>query len=282
MTVAVITDSAAALPREVAEEAGVAVVPLWITLGGRPYRDGELSLEEVLRRIRAGESFSTSGPSPGDVLRVIEDHAGPDGAVVLTVARRLSSTHEAARAAARLAGSPVRVVDSAAAVGAQALVVLAAAERARAGASLEEVEAVARHVAGRVRLVARLVTLEWLARGGRVPGAAAWAGRWLGLRPLIQLRGGSIRPLRPARSEEAARARMVAMVRRTQPRGGRLHVVALHALAPEGARDLLDAVRVEWEPASALVSPFGPVIVAHTGPDLVGLAWWWEEPGLRG
>jgi len=201
---------------------------------------------------------------------------------VLTVARSLSSTHDAARVAAGMYGGDVRVVDTATAVGAQGLVVLAAAERARAGASLDEVEAVARRAAERVRLVARLVSVDWLVRGGRVPGVAGWAGRHLGLRPLFELRRGKVRPLLPALSEENAIDRMLGMWRDSRPDGGRLHVVALHALAPERARALLDAVRGEVEPATAMIGPFGSVIVAHTGPDLVGLAWWWEDAGAPG
>jgi fatty acid-binding protein DegV len=61
MAVAVIADSAAALPAEVVERAGIVVVPLRLEIGGRSYRDGELDGEEVLAR--AGRGVSTSGPA---------------------------------------------------------------------------------------------------------------------------------------------------------------------------------------------------------------------------
>jgi hypothetical protein len=32
------------------------------------------------------------------------------------------------------------------------------------------------------------------------------------------------------------------------------------------------------EPASSFVGSFTPVMVAHTGPSLAGMAWRWEEP----
>jgi fatty acid-binding protein DegV len=50
----------------------------------------------------------------------------------------------------------------------------------------------------------------------------------------------------------------------------------LHALNPEAAETLLERVSA-LAPASCLVGPFSPVMVAHTGRGLVGLAWWWEQ-----
>jgi DegV family protein with EDD domain len=197
--------------------------------------------------------------------------------VILTVARRLSAVYEAARAAAGPFGARVRVVDTGTAAGAQGLVVRATAGAAATGAPIERVEAVAREVAERVRLVATLDDLDWLARGGHVPDVAAWAGRSLRLRPLIELKAGRVRPLRPARSEGAAVDRMVTACLEVRPPGGRLHAAAMHALAEARAERLLATLRAEIEPATTFVGRFGPVMVAHTGPGLFGLAWWWED-----
>jgi fatty acid-binding protein DegV len=57
-------------------------------------------------------------------------------------------------------------------------------------------------------------------------------------------------------------------------------VAGLHTLLPEPAEELLSAVAAEVEPADAFIAPFTPVMVAHTGPGLAGLAWWWERPGF--
>jgi fatty acid-binding protein DegV len=51
-------------------------------------------------------------------------------------------------------------------------------------------------------------------------------------------------------------------------------------MAPDAADDLLSRVRSRTTPATALVGEFGPVMVVHTGPGVVGLAWWWEEERL--
>jgi fatty acid-binding protein DegV len=105
--------------------------------------------------------------------------------------------------------------------------------------------------------------------------------RWLGLQPVFEFRQGKVRPLRPARGRRLACQRIVALwaadLDRQLLRGSMLHVSALHALEPEIAEELMRQVRAYVQPATAFVGSFSPVMVAHTGPGLAGLAWWWED-----
>lgn len=275
MSVAIVTDSAAALPPEIARARDITIVPMWLTIGEQSVREGEVELSELL----AHDDVTTSGPTPGEFEATVKERLSDDGVCVLTIASTMSSTYEAAVLGARAAGGPVRVVDTMTAAGAQALVVLAAAEVAHAGGSLDDVEQTARAALAEVRLVATVPNLDHLVRSGRVPNIAGWAGRRLGLAPLFEFRDGAARPLRPARGTDAAIDRIVARCRRDRIPDGRLHVAALHALAPAGAETLLERVRSEVEPATAFSGPFGTVMVVHTGPGLVGLAWRWERAG---
>jgi DegV family protein with EDD domain len=287
MTVTIVTDTAAALPPDLVERYGIRVVPLWLTVGGERHRDGEIPLDELVGRF--DEPITTSAPSPGEFATVLADARGDGAVLVLTIASGMSSTHDSARLAAKLVADDadvgvadehaVSVVDTGTAAGAQALIVLAAAQVAAGGGDIGAAQAAAEQVAAKVRLVATVADLERLARSGRVPDAARWIGDKLGVRPLFEFREGRARPLRPAFSLEAARERVVQRCAADAPGGdpgaGRLHVTVLHALAPEAADDLVDRLR-PLRPASLLVGPFSPVMVAHTGRGLAGLAWWWE------
>lgn len=274
----IVTDSAAALPRPLARREAIEVVPLSLVVGTETYRDGDLSIEELLGRLH--EAVTTSGAGPGDVTKAVEDVLGPDGVVVLTVSRRMSSTYDAARVAARAVPGAVRVVDTQTAAGAQALVALHAARSARTGGDLDAVEAAARFAASRVRLVATVDSLDRLVASGRVPEIAGRAGALLHVNPLFEFVRGRVRPLRPAFTREAALDRIVATLRRSARRErGRLHVAALHAHDEPTATRLLEQVRVELEPATAFVAGFSSVMIVHTGAGLAGLAWWWEPHG---
>ena len=279
LTVAVITDSASALPADVAHDHGVVVVPMGLSVGGLQVSESALGLDELLSRF--DEGVATSAATPGDFAKAIERCEHAEAVVVLTLTGDLSSTYRAARLGAEEAGDGdrVRVLDTRTAAGAEGLVVLAAARAARAGAGVDGVEAAARMAMERVRLIGALSTLEYLVKGGHIPAAAGWAARRLNLQPLIELRDGKVRPLRPAFSREAALERILSLWRRTAEPGAALHVTAMHSLGQEDAEWLLDAVVSEVRPATALLSGFGTPLVAHTGPGLVGLAWWWEPPG---
>lgn len=280
MRVSVITDSAASLPEPLAERAKVSVVPLELVVGGKPYHDGDLPLEEVVAHI--DEGITTSSPSPGRIAKAIEDRLeDSDATLVLTISRRMSSTYEVARLAARTVNGSARVVDTESAAGAEGLVVLHAARCAARGGDLDDVTRAAREAIDRVRLVATVDSLDYLVAGGRVPEVAGRAGRFFGVHPMFEFGRGRVRPLRPALSREAAIERIVGLWRRSIVPGAALHVAALHANDPARAAQLLASVRAEAEPATAFVAEFSTVMIAHTGPGLAGLAWWWEpsEPG---
>jgi DegV family protein with EDD domain len=272
MSVAIITDSAAALPAELAAAHGITVVPMLITVDGRSARDGETRVEALV----AATEVETSGPSPGDFAGVIQRCITPEGVLVLTIAATMSSTYQSASLAASSFEGQVRVIDTQTAAGAQALVVLAAARAAERGASLDEAERIARDVMARVHLVAMVPSLDYLAKSGRVPGVAEWVGRRLRVVPMFDFTAGRISKHRPALGVDAAYSRMVQMLQRDRVAGASLHVAAYHSLAPEAAARLLGLVKGIVAPKTEFVGEFGSVMVAHTGPGIVGLAWWWE------
>ena len=272
MAVSIVTDSAAALPSEMAAEHDVTVVPMWLTIGDESLHDGERALGELLGDARV----TTSAPAPGEFEDAIRKRNDADGVLVLTIDSEMSGTYNAAALAAETVGGPVRVVDTRTAAGAEALIVLAAAAVAEAGGDLDTVEQAARRVVDEVRLVATVPTLDHLVRSGRVPGIAGWAGRRLNINPLFEFRGGKVHRLRPAIGQPAALDRIIGRFTRSKVDGARLHVTAVHALAADEANELLQRVEAEYTPATAFVGEFSSVMVVHTGPGLVGLAWWWE------
>ena len=105
MTVAIVTDSAAAIPPELAANNGISVVPMWIHLGDTTIAEGERPLGEFL----GDERITTSAPAPGDYERVIRRRIddGADAVVVLTIAGTMSASYQSASVAARDVGDHV-------------------------------------------------------------------------------------------------------------------------------------------------------------------------------
>ena len=274
--VGVVTDSAASIAPDIASGYRIAVAPLSLDIDGSPSNDDTVGIDEVARLVREGSTVKTAAPTPGAFLSAIERVDEGAGVVIITVAGSFSSTGDSARLAAGMTDAQVEVVDSGTAAGAEGLVVLAAAQAAAGGASLDTVLARVSEARRRVRLIAEVGDLTYLIRGGRVPNSLGAIGNAVGVRPVFEMKRGNVRPMRPVFSPSAAFDLMISSWRKSVRAGHRLHVAGLHVGASERAEELLDAVCDQVEPATRFAAPFGPAMVAHTGPDLRGLAWWWE------
>lgn len=254
-----------------------------ITIGDQTYEDGRqgLTAEQfaLLRdpRIRP----QTAAPKPGVWLdRIRAAAAQGDAVFCVSLSAKLSAAYDAACTARELAsseipGTVVRVFDSDTAAGAEALVALAAAKLASAGASLDEVEREAKKVAQRVRLLAYLDTLEYVWRSGRVPRVAVWATSLLDVKPVMEWYHGKVGVVARPRSRRKATERIFAELER-ELAGHRSHVVVMHAGAADDAEDLRSRIQVAFEPVELYVTPFAAFMAAHTGPGLVGAAYWAE------
>ncbi len=219
---------------------------------------------------------TTAAPSPGEFLEAIEAVDTGSGVVVVTVAGTLSASLEAARVAAGLAGTTsVVVVDSATATTGEGLVALAAARAAARGRSLAEVAAAARETAQRIHLVGHLGDVGPVARRGRLrlpAGEAPGPGR-----AVVELVAGEVRIAGSASGFEPAQDQVVEAVAASMPPGARLHAGAFHGGRAEAAASLLATVQRLAPVETAFVAELSTVMLAHTGPDVCGLAWWWEE-----
>src|SRR5436305_14839470 len=54
------------------------------------------------------------------------------------------------------------------------------------------------------QIVFTLETLDYLARGGRIGRASAWAGQLLKVKPILTIRGGEVVPLKRVRGNRRA------------------------------------------------------------------------------
>ncbi|HEY68087.1 MAG TPA: DegV family protein [Thermoflexia bacterium] len=278
--VAVVTDSAANLPAELVRQYHIHVVPLWLRLGERLYRDQvDITADEFYRRLRDGKGpFSTSQPSVGEFVEVYQRLAEQARAIVsIHLPKKLSGTLSSAMAAARQVSSlPIRIVDSGSACMGQGFVVLAAARLAAAGASLTDVVEKMREVISRVQLLATLDTLEYVVRGGRLSVAANLLRPALRVKPMLSLQAGQLRILGLARGRARAAHRLLELMTE-RAHSGPLHVAVFHADALERAEHLRQAVAERFYCAELHLTTLTPVLGAHGGPGALGVTFYWEE-----
>ena len=270
--VAVVVDSAANLPGEVARELGIEVVPMYLNLGGTTYRDGlDLTPGDFYDRLlRDREPASTSTPSPGDFMEAYERPGGHE-VLCVTVAESMSSSIQHATLAADRFDGRVEIIDSGSASMGEGFVAIEAARRAASGGSLEEVAARAREVASRARLFATVDTFEFLRKSGRVTKLQAYAATMLDIKPVFGFREGEIAPIaRPRTRRRAIDAVVEAALAEIGDRS--VHFAVFHAAAADDALALASRIEERANVFERYVVEVTPVIGAHTGPGLVGTA----------
>ena len=84
---------------------------------------------------------------------------------------------------------------------------------------------------------------------------------------------GSYRPVAIARTRQRARERLLSALERRARRDD-LHVCVHHTNAPTQAASLAEDVRSRLRPKELLISEFTQVMGVHTGPNLLGFAFY--------
>ncbi len=274
---AIVVDSTADFPEAPQRFANWRIVPLYVRFGDESYRDYvELEPEQFYARLRtAPQTPSTSQPTPGDFLAVYEELAGYERILSLHIAGKLSGTIESARAAARLLGDDrVRTLDSQSASAAIAMVGLAIQRRLDRGTSDDEVDALVERYRLEAGLLFTVDTLEYLARGGRIGRARAWAGELLNIKPILTIEDGEVVPVKRVRGNRKAFLEFESAFTSSTSDVASLRVGIAQADAPERAKALTELVQ-RTRPAAQLelVTTLGPVVGAHAGPGTVGFFW---------
>jgi DegV family protein with EDD domain len=277
---ALVLDSGSDLDDAEARNPRWRVVPAYVYLGGGTYRDREeISPEEFYRRLRSGREYPrTSQPSPGDFEAVLTELGGLERVLVVTASSKLSGIHDSALLAARATGDHIRVLDSGTVSGTIVLLADALQRRLDRGTTDDEVDALVDRFRREARYVCALDTIDYLVRGGRVGKAAGLAAGLAGIKPIVQVVGGEIAPLRRVRG----RRKLLAALERvfgeeTDERPG-LRVGVAHADALDDAERLADVLR-SLRPRATLdfFGMFGPGIGSHSGPGAVALFWFRDE-----
>jgi DegV family protein with EDD domain len=277
--VTIVTDSTAYLPRSAVDQYGINVIPLSIIWEGASYRDGvDIQPNEFYRRLKEARELPTTSQvtAPAFESAFTELLERGDCVLAVIVSSKLSGTYDAAvqaRNALSSAQDKIAVVDSRLTTVAMAMPVLAAARAAQAGESLDSCKALAERACDQSGVLFVVETLEFMRRGGRIGGAAAFLGTALNIKPLLGMRDGQIEAVQKIRTKRAALDRMIDLT--VERVGGRkpVRLATSHADHEADAMRVLEAASARLDPIETLCRPLSPVIGSHVGPGTVALAY---------
>jgi DegV family protein with EDD domain len=275
--IAIITDTDASLPTELAHRYGIRQVPILIHFGEETLKTGEEIDDATLfaRVDREGVLPTTSAPSPGQFAEAYQAafDKGAEQIVCFCVSGAVSATHGAAVVAKDMFPERhITVVDTRTLTIAQGFMVLASAEAAEAGAPVDEIVALAEDMGRRTHLYAALSTLKYLAMSGRVGHLTAGMATLLNVRPILTVRDGELDLLERVRTRKKAWARTIDLTAESLDGRPAERMAIFHIAVPDEARQFEEQIRASLTcPDEILMAEMTPGLSVHGGAGLVGV-----------
>jgi DegV family protein with EDD domain len=272
----IITDTTSGLPQEIAFRYHIPVIPQIINFGNQSFLEGvDIDNAKFMQMLRASKELpKTAAPPPelfvqqfkplvskGDTIFCIH----PSSEVSGTVRSALTAAQEFPTA-------DIRVIDTRTVGSPLATLVELAAKWASTDESADTIEKRIKEMIPCIRIYFLVDTLEYLAKGGRIGGAAALLGSVLRIKPILVMMNGKVDQYEKERTQKRALNRLRELVKSQAARDGEAYISVMHAAAPNLARDFANSLCSEFNLADMPILDVPPAIVTHGGPGILAAA----------
>jgi DegV family protein with EDD domain len=277
----IITDTTSCLDPEFAREYNIPVIPQIINFGEDSYYEGiQMDNAAFMDRLLSSPTLPKTAAPPPELFVKEFERLVPLGEPILCLhpSAEVSGTVRSAVVAARdFPQADIRVMDTRSVASPLASMVQLAAEWARAGADVDTIETRIRQMIPRCRIYFLVATLEYLAKGGRIGGAAALLGSVLQIKPILQLHDGKVDQFERERTHKRALARMIEIVCTNYPKESDGYITVMHANVPDQAQALAAELGRQLGTKDIPIYAVPPAIVTHGGPGILGAGFFTAE-----
>ena len=272
--VRIISDTSTLYSTRQAREAGFAVSPLSVTIGGKSYREfDEISSDEFVEIINQGHMPTSSQPAIGEVSALYEEFAG-EQILNIAMAHGLSGTYMSAVAAADLGenAGDITVVNTRTLCGPHRYMVEQAVAMAKNGASLEELLAWLNKRMDTAKSFLIPADFDYLRRGGRLSPLVSHVGKLAGLAPIMtQTEDGTRLTVASIKRgfKHAVKYCVDDLEKKGIGKGWKIYIS--HAAAPEKADQALEQLRAAMPEAAFEIVPLSPAFITQGGPKCMAI-----------
>lgn len=274
--VKILSDSTCDLSPELIRKYEIGIIPLYVHLGEKEYRDGvNITPDEIFKW--SDENRQTPRTAAPDIeeIRSYLNSPEKDEYVIFTISSSMSSSFNNCRLTAMEAGMEDRVyvIDSASLSTGIGLQVIIAARMAAEGMSGRQIAEEMEKIRGKVRASFVVDTLTYLHRGGRCSGLSAFFGSALHIHPRIAVENGAMHPEKKYRGKSSRCIMNYVQDMEEDLKNARPDRVFITHSGCD--RETVEAVRTYLESlhhfSEILETRAGAVISSHCGPGTLGV-----------
>lgn len=271
----IVADTSTLYSSAQAAQAGFAVSPLSVHIGGKTYREfDEISSDEFVALIQQGHMPTSSQPAVGDVVALYEQYPQEDDVLNLAMAHGLSGTYSGAQAAAQLCADShrVTVLNTRTLCGPHRFLVERAAKLASAGKSLQEIVTHVEALMDTAKSYLIPADFAYLRRGGRLSPLVSYVGQATRLAPVMtQTEDGSQLTIAGVRRNFAHAIQYVGKALERLGVGEQWRVYITHASARNLADQAHELLKKHFPTAIFEIHPLSPVFITQGGPGCVAV-----------
>jgi len=279
--IAIVTDTTCDLSDEVLKLNNIYMVPMQIVYETRSYRDRmEITAEKVYDMLDI-EIPKSSLPLPDDVKKILDKivEEGYTDILYVSISAGLSGTYNLIRLLAQeYTKLNIEVFDSTnLSMGLGFLVMEAAKvikEKGDIKAALDRMKTIRKSMS----TMFVLNTLEYLRKGGRIGKVEGTVGNLLNIKPIIAVNEkGVYYTVSKGKGFKKAVNTMVEEIKKRYE-DKPISIAIVHGKQLEGAKMLLETLKEKLNITTSYITQASPVLGMHTGPGLLGIVAFEENP----
>lgn len=272
----IVTDTTAVLSKEDIDRYGIIVIPQVIHIDEETYLEGiEIDVPQFLAKLKTAKNLPKTAAPPPELFTKEFARFTDQNTTILCIhpSSEVSGTVRSATVAAQdFPHLDIRVIDTRLIASPLATLVLLAAQWAKEGIPADEIVPRIHELIPRCHVFFMVDTLEYLAKGGRIGGAAALLGSVLQIKPILTFKDGRVEPYEKERTYRRAFERMIEVTVERIDKDKECYLSVMHAGVEEQARLMAQRLSTQLSIPNIPIYEMPPAIITHGGPGILGIA----------
>ncbi|WP_129596180.1 DegV family protein [Anaerophilus nitritogenes] len=271
----IMTTSLADVPKELAKEYDITILPLCIRFGEEEFKDGvDLHSEEFFQRLKdTGEVSQSSQIPPSIFIKEMKTLLEKGYQVILVNgSSKVSGTHQSSIMAQNEIGNEdITIIDTMALSYGCGMIVVEAAKMVKEGKSKEEIINRIEEMKDKVDHIFSVDTLDYLQKGGRLSATKATIGKILNVKPILTIQDGIVEPFDKVRGSKKIIPRMIELAQERGLKKGSEYICVAHGGNKENFKKLKEEIVQVFETENMIEMEIGCTIGTYTGPGFLAI-----------